>query len=62
MKIIGRIIGVLILGYVGLILGPHLYFYIINIVRNAKNLLFLVGVAYLCLFFCWCRYFCFHLD
>lgn len=51
MKIIGRIIRVLILGYVGLILGSHLYFYIINIVRNAKNPLFLIGVAYLCLFF-----------
>lgn len=50
MKIIGRIIRVLILGYVGLVLGSHLYFYIINIVRNAKNPLFLVGVAYLCLF------------
>ena len=51
MKIIGKIIRVLILGYVGLIFGSHLYFYIINIVKNAKNPFFLVGVAYLCLFF-----------
>jgi hypothetical protein len=50
MKAMGRMIGVLILGYIGLMLGSNLYFYIINIVRNNKNPFFLVGVAYLCLF------------
>lgn len=51
MKIMGKIIRVLILGYVGLIFGSHLYFYILNIIKNGENTFFLVGVAYLCLFF-----------
>ena len=51
MKAMGRMIGVLILGYIGLILGSSLYFYILNIIKSGENTFFLVGVAYLCLFF-----------